>query len=258
MPEAGGGIPWRKQDLFFNAPANGPAGIFLARYPGGLPRATQMADWIDDTLIDPDTQLVFDGIKGARWSVPSTPTARGWWSAWRPNWRCAPATTATPAGCTGWSPRSARTWRRTACSRAPAGVTAACSPESLRATWRWPPPTCPATAAADERARGTARRIVLASAHAAWDNRCDRRRSSAVRRLLGSRRRSAGYRRTACPQGRRGRARLRRAGTRSVRSGLGMDADGGRAHPCGVAHPLPPVFGADGRERQVVTAVRWR
>lgn len=60
-PEDGGGIPWRKQDQFFNAPANGPAGIFLARY-GQLPRAQQMSDWIDDTLIDPKTHLVFDGI----------------------------------------------------------------------------------------------------------------------------------------------------------------------------------------------------
>ncbi|BBX19028.1 fructose-bisphosphate aldolase [Mycolicibacterium duvalii] len=64
VPEDGGGIPWRKQDQFFNAPANGPAGIFLARYGDRLRRAQQMADWIDETLIDPDTKLVFDGIKG--------------------------------------------------------------------------------------------------------------------------------------------------------------------------------------------------
>jgi predicted alpha-1,6-mannanase (GH76 family) len=63
VPEDGGGIPWRKQDQFFNAPANGPAGIFLARYPGRLKRAEQMGDWIDRTLIDPETHLVFDGIK---------------------------------------------------------------------------------------------------------------------------------------------------------------------------------------------------
>jgi predicted alpha-1,6-mannanase (GH76 family) len=63
VPEDGGGIPWRTQDQFFNAPANGPAGIFLARYDR-LRRAQQMADWIDETLIDPETQLVFDGIKG--------------------------------------------------------------------------------------------------------------------------------------------------------------------------------------------------
>lgn len=64
VPEDGGGIPWRKQDQFFNAPANGPAAIFLARYEDRLRRAQQMADWIDETLIDPETHLVFDGIKG--------------------------------------------------------------------------------------------------------------------------------------------------------------------------------------------------
>jgi predicted alpha-1,6-mannanase (GH76 family) len=62
MPEYGGGIPWRKQDRFFNAPANGPAAIFLARN-GELRQAQMMADWIDETLIDPETHLVFDGIK---------------------------------------------------------------------------------------------------------------------------------------------------------------------------------------------------
>lgn len=63
VPEDGGGIPWRKQDQFFNAPANGPAGIFLARYEDRQRRAQQMADWIDETLIDPETHLVFDGVK---------------------------------------------------------------------------------------------------------------------------------------------------------------------------------------------------
>jgi predicted alpha-1,6-mannanase (GH76 family) len=62
VPEDGGGIPWRKQDQFFNAPANGPAAIFLARYDR-LRRAQQMSDWLDETLIDPETHLVFDGIK---------------------------------------------------------------------------------------------------------------------------------------------------------------------------------------------------
>jgi predicted alpha-1,6-mannanase (GH76 family) len=63
VPEDGGGIPWRKQDQFFNAPANGPAGIFLTRYGAHLKRAQQMGDWIDRTLIDPETHLVFDGIR---------------------------------------------------------------------------------------------------------------------------------------------------------------------------------------------------
>ncbi|MCW2652135.1 MAG: hypothetical protein QOE41_1921 [Mycobacterium sp.] len=61
-PEHGGGIPWRKQDRFFNAPANGPAAIFLTRNKE-LRRAQLMADWIDATLVDPETKLVFDGIK---------------------------------------------------------------------------------------------------------------------------------------------------------------------------------------------------
>lgn len=63
VPEDGGGIPWRKQDQFFNAPANGPAAIFLARHDR-LRRAQQMSDWLDETLIDPETHLVFDGMKG--------------------------------------------------------------------------------------------------------------------------------------------------------------------------------------------------
>ena len=63
VPEDGGGIPWRKQDQFFNVPANGPAAIFLARYEDRLRRAQQMSDWIDETLIDPENHLVFDGIK---------------------------------------------------------------------------------------------------------------------------------------------------------------------------------------------------
>jgi predicted alpha-1,6-mannanase (GH76 family) len=64
VPEDGGGIPWRKQDQFFNAPANGPAALFLARYDDRIRRAQQMSDWIDETLIDPETHLVFDGVKG--------------------------------------------------------------------------------------------------------------------------------------------------------------------------------------------------
>jgi predicted alpha-1,6-mannanase (GH76 family) len=35
----------------------------LARYDDRLRRAQQMSDWIDETLIDPETHLVFDGIK---------------------------------------------------------------------------------------------------------------------------------------------------------------------------------------------------
>ena len=44
-------------------PRNAPAAIFLSRYDDRLRRAQQMAEWIDETLIDPETNLVFDGIK---------------------------------------------------------------------------------------------------------------------------------------------------------------------------------------------------
>src|ERR1700744_712395 len=64
VPEDGGGIPWRKQDQFFNVPPIGLAGSFLARYGDRLKRAEQMGDWIDRTLIDPESHLVFDGIMG--------------------------------------------------------------------------------------------------------------------------------------------------------------------------------------------------
>ncbi|WP_431309395.1 glycoside hydrolase family 76 protein [Gordonia sesuvii] len=62
MPARGGGIPWRKPDVFFNAPANGPGAILLAR-AGEVERASAMADWMDRTLIDDDSHLVIDGVK---------------------------------------------------------------------------------------------------------------------------------------------------------------------------------------------------
>ncbi|MFL1594892.1 fructose-bisphosphate aldolase [Rhodococcus ruber] len=64
-PERGGGIPWRRRDDFYNTPANGPAGLLLAR-TGKLLRAQEMADWIHETLRDPETGLIFDGIRGDR------------------------------------------------------------------------------------------------------------------------------------------------------------------------------------------------
>lgn len=62
QPDRGGGLPWRRRDNFFNTPANGPAGILLAR-TGKMWRAQEIADWIDETLKDPDTGLIFDGIR---------------------------------------------------------------------------------------------------------------------------------------------------------------------------------------------------
>ncbi|MBE1499911.1 putative alpha-1,6-mannanase (GH76 family) [Amycolatopsis lexingtonensis] len=59
---AGGGIWWRRGDDFKNAPANGPAAIFHAR-SGNLSRAQAMLDWLSSTLVDPESGLVWDGIR---------------------------------------------------------------------------------------------------------------------------------------------------------------------------------------------------
>lgn len=64
VPEAGGGIPWRTTGLFLNAPANGPAGIYLARM-GQADRAGETADWLYRRLLDPDTGLINDGVDGS-------------------------------------------------------------------------------------------------------------------------------------------------------------------------------------------------
>jgi predicted alpha-1,6-mannanase (GH76 family) len=58
----GGGIPWRRGDVFKNTPANGPAAILLAR-TGHLERATATADWIEAHLRDPVTALIWDGLR---------------------------------------------------------------------------------------------------------------------------------------------------------------------------------------------------
>ncbi len=58
----GGGIPWRRGDEFKNAPANGPAAILLAR-TGDVERAGRTVDWIDARLRDPESGLIWDGLR---------------------------------------------------------------------------------------------------------------------------------------------------------------------------------------------------
>ncbi|AFU05980.1 glycosyl hydrolase [Nocardia brasiliensis ATCC 700358] len=60
-PEVGGGLPWRIGSDYYNAPANGPAAIALLRLGRQL-RAQEMADWLDETLRDPESGLILDGI----------------------------------------------------------------------------------------------------------------------------------------------------------------------------------------------------
>ncbi|MFD9892548.1 glycoside hydrolase family 76 protein [Amycolatopsis sp. NPDC059027] len=60
--EAGGGIWWRRGDRFKNAPANGPAAIFHAR-GGETEYAASLTNWMTSTLVDPETGLVWDGLR---------------------------------------------------------------------------------------------------------------------------------------------------------------------------------------------------
>ncbi|PPK67935.1 putative alpha-1,6-mannanase (GH76 family) [Actinokineospora auranticolor] len=58
---AGGGIWWRRGDLFKNVPANGPAAILFAR-TGAADRAAAALEWMDRTLLDARTGLLWDGV----------------------------------------------------------------------------------------------------------------------------------------------------------------------------------------------------
>lgn len=174
VPEDGGGIPWRKQDQFFNAPANGPAGIFLARYGDHLKLAEQMANWIDQTLIDPETHLVFDGIKAGSLVRAQYTYCQGVVLGLETELAARTAVEVRQR-------HAARVHRLVAAVHehmAPAGVLAGTGGGdgglfagvtarylALVAT------TLPGESADDVLARDTARQIVLASAKSAWDNR---------------------------------------------------------------------------------------
>lgn len=60
--DGGGGIWWRRGDVVKNAPANGPAAILLAR-DGQVEFAAAITDWVTETLVDPATGLVRDGVR---------------------------------------------------------------------------------------------------------------------------------------------------------------------------------------------------
>lgn len=64
-----GGIRWRRGDTYTNAPANGPTAILAVRRyratgdPTDLAWAERITGWLADTLIDPATGVVADGIR---------------------------------------------------------------------------------------------------------------------------------------------------------------------------------------------------
>jgi predicted alpha-1,6-mannanase (GH76 family) len=60
-----GAVPWQVGSRFFNAPANGPAAILLAR-TSREKRAIAIADWMHGNLLDPPTGLVIDGVDEGR------------------------------------------------------------------------------------------------------------------------------------------------------------------------------------------------
>ena len=55
-------LPWRRGDTVRNVPANGTAGLLLARL-GDVVRAEAVADWIDSELLDAGSGLVLDGVR---------------------------------------------------------------------------------------------------------------------------------------------------------------------------------------------------
>ncbi len=170
VPEDGGGIPWRKQDQFFNAPANGPAAIFLARYDR-LRRAQQMSDWIDETLIDPETHLVFDGIKAGSLVRAQYTYCQG----------VVLGLDTELAARTQDAEHARRVHRLVAAVRdhiAPDGIIRGAGGGDgglfngiLARYLALVVTTLPQNDEADATARDTARKLVLTSAEAAWDNR---------------------------------------------------------------------------------------
>jgi len=61
----GGGIRWCVGSDFKNAPTNGPAAILFARLSTGrdFDLALRIAEWIEHRLVDPDSGLVWDGVR---------------------------------------------------------------------------------------------------------------------------------------------------------------------------------------------------
>ena len=145
--------------------------MFLARYEDRLRRAQQMADWIDETLIDPETHLVFDGIKAGSLVRAQYTYCQG----------VVLGLETELAARTEDADHAERVHRLVAAiaeDMAPDGVIKGAGGGDgglfngiLARYLALVVTTLPARGPEDEKARETARSLVLASAKAAWDNR---------------------------------------------------------------------------------------
>lgn len=75
--ERHGGVVWRRGDTYTNTPANAPSAILAARLyrrggdPVDLDWARRISAWQQETLVDPATGIVWDGIHPERDPAPS-------------------------------------------------------------------------------------------------------------------------------------------------------------------------------------------
>ena len=193
-----------------------------------------MADWIDETLIDPETHLVFDGIKAGSLVRAQYTYCQGAVLGLETELAARTEDDGTRSGCTASSPRSAK-------EMAPDGVHQGCRRwrrrtvrrRSLRATWRWSAPRCRSNTPQDAAARATAANDRAQVRAVGVGLPSDRRRPAAVRAVLGPHRRHARRR-----GGQAGRNSSRAPSTRSAIPERDLsvqlsrlDADGGRARP---------------------------
>ncbi|MCC3276328.1 glycosyl hydrolase [Arthrobacter sp. zg-Y20] len=63
--DLGGGIYWNRDRNFKNTPATAPAALHFVR-TGSRDRAQALVDWLNATLLDPETGLYMDGVKVVR------------------------------------------------------------------------------------------------------------------------------------------------------------------------------------------------